>query len=90
MKITSRIHAIQRMFERAISTRDVRAILENGETIESYPDDALYSSRLLLGWRGKRPIHNVAAYNTAEDEVIIVTVYEPDPAQWSADFKKRK
>ena len=90
MKITFRVHAIQRMFERAISPRDVRRVLERGETIEDYPEGGLYPSRLLLGRRGKRPIHIVAAYNTAADEAIIVTDYEPGPARWDADFRKRQ
>jgi hypothetical protein len=90
MKLIFRIHAIQRMFERKVDPEDVRAILESGETIETYPDDQPYPSRLILGWRGKRPLHVVAADNSEEDEVIIVTVYEPDIRQWETDFKRRK
>lgn len=47
-------------------------------------------SRLVLGWRGIRPIHIVAADNLSAGETIIVTVYEPDPQQWDSDFKRRK
>jgi hypothetical protein len=90
MKITYRIHAIQRMFERSISIDDVRAVIQDGETIESYPDDHPYSSRLVLGWRGTRPIHLVAADNPEAEEIIVITVYEPDPLQWYADFKVRR
>ena len=39
MKIIFRIHAIQRMFLRGITDTDIRYVLENGETIEDYPDD---------------------------------------------------
>ncbi len=45
-----RIHAIKRMFQRRISKEDVQEVLETGETIETYPDDEPYPSRLLLGW----------------------------------------
>ncbi|WP_255427251.1 hypothetical protein [Candidatus Chloroploca sp. Khr17] len=25
-----------------------------------------------------------------EDEIIIITAYEPDPALWEADFKRKR
>ena len=90
MKLTFRIHAIQRMFERQISPEDVRSVVESGETIQEYPDDTPYPSRLVLGWKIERPTHIVVADNDVANEKIIVTVYEPDPAQWTDDFKRRK
>ncbi len=85
-----RVHAIQRMFERRIDEHDVRAVLSSGEVIEEYPADKPYPSRLWLGWRGVRPIHIVAADNSADDEIIIITVYEPDLAHWESGFRRRK
>jgi hypothetical protein len=32
----------------------------------------------------------VVADNTDDRENIVITVYEPDPAEWEADFKRRK
>jgi hypothetical protein len=32
----------------------------------------------------------VAADNEADNETVIVTVYDPDPARWSPDFRRRK
>ncbi len=87
--IIFRTHAIQRMFQRNISEKDVRSILMKGEVIEGYSDDTPYPSRLILGWIGKRPIHIVAAENETDDEIIIITVYEPDRRKWSDDFKRR-
>ncbi|MGH8679833.1 MAG: DUF4258 domain-containing protein, partial [Burkholderiales bacterium] len=75
MKIIFRAHAVRRMFERAVSLDEVHAVLANGETIEDYPDDMPYPSRLVLGWIDRRPLHVVAAYNEDEDETIVVTVY---------------
>lgn len=89
-RITFRVHAIQRMFQRRISEEDVRHVLATGEVIEDYPDDTPYPSRLILGWRDDRSLHVVAADNVADQETIIITVYEPDPGQWDADFKRRK
>ena len=89
-KLIFRVHAIQRMFERQISAEDVRHVLEVGETIENYLDGTPYPSRLVLGWSGSRPIHVVVADNVDGDELIVITVYEPDPGQWEADFKRRR
>ncbi|MCH7539467.1 MAG: DUF4258 domain-containing protein [Proteobacteria bacterium] len=78
------------MFQRKISVADVRHVLETGEVIESYPEDAPYPSRLLLGWSGTRPLHVVVADNVETGESIVITVYEPDPASWGRDFRRRK
>jgi hypothetical protein len=78
------------MFERRISINDVNAVVGRGETIEDYPDDKPYPSRLLLGWRGARPLHVVVADNLSENELIVITAYEPDPELWEADFRRRK
>ena len=85
-----RVHALRRMFERRISIDDVNAVIDSGETIEDYRDDRPYPSRLVLGWRGARPLHVVVADNLSENELIVITVYEPDPELWGADFRKRK
>jgi len=85
-----RIHALRRMFERSISTADVRHVLSTGVTIENYPDDTPYPSRLVLGWCGTRPLHVVAADNADGGETVVVTAYEPDPVQWQPDFKRRR
>jgi hypothetical protein len=81
---------VQRMFERRISVDDVRLAVRTGLLIEEYPADQPYPSRLVLGWSGSRPLHVVVADNRSEDELIVITVYEPDPALWSDDFRRRK
>ena len=78
------------MFERHITVEDVDVVLETGEVIEQYPNDTPYPSRLMLGWRGSRPLHIVVAESIGENELIVITAYEPDPAQWEADCKRRK
>jgi hypothetical protein len=90
MKVIYRVHAVRRMFERGITEADVSKVLSGGEQIAAYPDDTPYPSRLLLGWRGDRPLHVVAAYNAQDDEQIVVTVYEPDPALWDDGFRRRR
>ena len=84
-----RVHAVQRMSERKITERDVRGILYGGETIEAYPDDTPYPSRLVLGWCRDRPLHVVAAENAEAQETIVIPVYDPDPTLWEPDFRQR-
>lgn len=89
-RIIFRIHAIQRMFERRVSDEYVKHVIQTGEMIENYPEDKPCPSRLILGWRGNRPLHVVIADNETDNETIVITVYEPDPNQWSANFRSRK
>ena len=84
-----RVHAIQRMFQRRISKEEVRQVVARGETIETYPTDKPFPSRLILGWSGSRPIHVVAADDASVQETIIVTVYQPDLEEWESGFKRR-
>ena len=89
-RLIYRVHAVERMVQREISDEDVRQVLAAGKEIESYASDYPYPSRLMLGWCGSRAIHVVAAHNTADNETIIVTVYEPAPDRWEPGFERRK
>jgi hypothetical protein len=89
-RVVFRVHAIQRMYQRVISEVEVRHVIVTGELVEDYPDDIPYPSRLVLGWSGDRPIHVVVADNADDQENIVVTVYEPEPTEWEADFKRRR
>jgi hypothetical protein len=89
-RLVFRVHAIQRMFERGISEVEIRQVLDAGEVIQEYQDDLPYPSRLVLGWQGSRPIRVVAANNLDNQEIIVVTVYEPDPAQWEPEFRRKR
>jgi hypothetical protein len=88
--IIFRLHAIQRMFERRISAESVRQVLETGEMIEDYSDEMAHPGGLMLSQRGKRPVHVVMAENIKDSELVVITVYEPDAAQWKAHFRSRK
>lgn len=43
---------------------------------------------LTLEW--KRPLHTVVVVDDHRAEERIVTVYEPDPERWSADYRRRR
>lgn len=84
-------HAVRQMSrpDRMISTEEVRAVIDRGEIIEDYPDDARGHSALILGaGAGGRPIHVVCS---PQDEYLaVITAYLPDPADWSDDCGQRK
>ena len=89
MKLTYRVHALERMFDRGISEDDVRSVLSDGEEIEAYRNTP-YRGRLMSGWCGTRAIHVVVDENRADDELIVITAYEPEPHLWEFGFKRRK
>jgi len=78
------------MFARSIGYNDVKEVIEAGRTIEDYPDDTPYPGRLLTGWVDERPIHVVVAENQEENQIIVVTVYEPDLFIWEPGFERRR
>jgi len=88
-QVIFRVHALTRMFERGISVDDVRAVIAQSETIQAYPDDKPYPSKLLLGWIGSRPVHVVVAEDASDGILIGVTAYEPDPVHWDSEFKRK-
>ena len=88
--IIFRIHAVQRMFERRIPVENVRQVLQFGEMIEDYSEDMTDPGGLLSAKSGQRPLHVVLAENTQEGELVVITVYEPDRAQWKPGFRNRK
>ena len=85
-----RIHARQAMFTRSISDECVEYILQSGEELEDYPQAFPFPAKLLLGRSNGRPIHVVAAENSSQQQVIIITAYEPTLKKWEADMKTRR
>ena len=70
---------------------EVLEALDAGEIIEEYPDDQPYPSCLIFGpTRAARPLHIVCAPVLTEQRLIVIRIYQPDPARWEADFKRRK
>lgn len=90
------VHAAEHLVGRGIRRREVEAVLNTGERIEDYPDDPRGASCLMLGRVGgdeareERPLHIVAADDDNTEETTIITMYEPDPAKWSDDFRTRQ
>ena len=83
-------HALQRMFQRSIAPREVHEAIVNGEAIEQYPDDQPFPSTLLLAVVDGRPLHVLVSRDPLTATCHVVTVYVPDAAQWSEDFRVRR
>lgn len=89
-RLVIRLHAAQRMLERNILVDDIEKVIELGQTIESYPEDDPFPSRLILGWPKNIPLHVVAADEPNTNITHVITAYKPDPDQWDDDFRRRR
>ena len=83
-------HAIRQMSrpERLITSSEIRRVIESGEVIEDYPEDARGHSCLILGFGDEmRPIHIVCS--PKDEYLALITAYLPDEDEWSDDFRTR-
>ena len=80
-------HARVRMFQRNVSTDDIKRVITSGEVIEEYADDKPCPSVLILGFLKDTPYHVVVA--ECEDHARIITVYVPSEKKW-IDYKIRR
>jgi hypothetical protein len=83
-------HSLRNMFERGITRNAVLYILGHGEIIEEYNEDKPFPSALLLGFWKEKPIHAVIAYDEKNEEVFVITAYEPDNEHFESDWKTRR
>ena len=82
-------HAFKRAIERNISDDEIRQAGALARIIEDYPDDKYAPSSLLLGFTVTgRPVH-VQASHVDSDLLKIITIYEPNPAEWY-DYARRR
>ena len=83
-------HALRQMNrpERMISTGEIHQVIEHGEIIEDYPDNARGHICLMLG-RGEFncPIHVVCAH---KEEYLASMAYISDEREWANDSKTRR
>ena len=79
----------EKLRERKIGAEDIEEAIRNGAIIEDYPDDPRGPSCLILGQSRSRPLHVVCA-RLEENQILITTAYEPDPAEWESDWRTRR
>ena len=82
-------HAFKRAIERNISDAEIQQAGSQARIIEDYPEDKYAPSSLLLGFtRTNRPLH-IQISHVDSDSLKIITIYEPDPAEWY-DYTQRR
>ena len=75
---------------RKIEAEEIENAIFSGTIIEPYPDDPRGASCLVLGFATRdKPLHVICG-RLEEDEILIITAYEPDSKEWEADWKTRK
>lgn len=82
-------HALDRTILRLISVQEIREAVRQAELLEDYPNDKYGPSCLLFGFTNRgRALHLQCSY-PSRPLIKIITVYEPDAAEW-IDFRVRK
>ncbi|PIV23734.1 MAG: hypothetical protein COZ69_09845 [Deltaproteobacteria bacterium CG_4_8_14_3_um_filter_45_9] len=75
---------------RKIEVGEIEEAIYEGAIIEPYSDDPRGPSCLILGFTKRgRPLH-ILCGRLEEDEVLIITAYEPDLREWETDWKTRR
>jgi len=83
-------HALKRVVERNIGNAEIREAGARAVIIEDYPGDKYGPSCLLLGFTASgRPLHIQVPRQFGGPRLKIITLYEPDPAEW-VDFIERR
>jgi len=82
--------AVDQTLLRDITVKELEeAIANRSEIIEDYPDDKYGPSCLILGFtKVGRPLHVQCSY-PSRPSIKIITVYQPDPDQWT-DLRVRR
>ncbi len=83
-------HALKRVVERNIANIEIREVGMRAVIIEDYPADKYGPSCLLLGFTiANRPLH-LQVTRQSGIRIKIITLYEPDPAEWVSFIERRK
>lgn len=80
----------EKLRRRKISLETIEEAAHHGAIIEDYPDDPRGPSCLVLGiTQAGRPLHVVFG-KTADNQLLVITAYEPNFGEWEADWRTRK
>lgn len=82
------LHAIEMMAKRIIDEEEVEEAIRNGEIIEKYPEDKYSPSCLIYGKTNTG--RNLHVLCSMPPKVVVITTYEPDPAEWISCKVRRK
>lgn len=82
------LHGTRQRIARHIQGHDVVEAVAAGEIIEDYPQHHYGPACLTLGRTTQgRALHVLCSVRPLVD---IITIYEPDPAEWEADLRTRR
>ena len=80
----------EKIRQRKITAKEIEDTICEGTIIEPYPNDLRGASCLILGFTNNgRPLHVVCG-KLKEEEILIITAYEPDIKEWEGDWKTRR
>ncbi|MBN1167011.1 MAG: DUF4258 domain-containing protein [Methanospirillaceae archaeon] len=85
-KIVITVHAYQKMMERLIYKEDVLTCIREGTIIRIYSNSKPFPAYLVSCTGKNRTIHVTYAINEAEETIVIITAYEPDPELWDDTY----
>ncbi len=83
-------HANMRLRKRFIERTSILNAVDVFEIIESYPNDKYLPSYLVYGRADGMVFHVLFAVDVEDDNLRVVTAYQPDPKDWEQDLKTRR
>ena len=85
-------HGYDELAQDGILAREAVSGVQDAELVEDYPDYAKGPCVLALQEDGSgQAIHIVWGIPKGKSSpAVLVTAYRPDPAKWSADFRRRR
>ncbi|MBW3647408.1 MAG: DUF4258 domain-containing protein [Actinobacteria bacterium] len=81
-------HAFDKLGLLDCTLAEFELAIEHAEVIEE-TELPIGAKELVVTVEWKRALHTVVVVDEARGEERIVTVYEPDPERWSADYRRR-
>lgn len=83
-------HAFDKLRSIDCTFAEFAAAIEAGEVVESEQLETGPDKEVVLVTSWTRPLHVVVVVDAERGEERVVTVYEPDPQQWSSDYRRRR
>ena len=85
-----RRHVFDKLRALDLVLAEFQQLLGRGDVIAEAEDGSAERREVVLLVEWLRPLHLVIVVDSAREEERLVTVYEPDPSIWTADFRRRR